>query len=276
MTEERRPLRDWWTTVGGVPICTRIGLPPPTPTAPALVLVHGYGVSSRYMVPTAERLASTCAVYAPDLPGSGRSGNPRRALTLPELADALAAWMDALEVDRAAFLGNSMGCQTIVELALRHPRRIDRAVLVAPVIDPRARTALQQGWRLFQDMFRERPSETLITLRDYRRFGVRRGWRTYRAMMREPMEAKLPLVTIPTLVVRGERDPIVPQRWAEEVARLLPRGQLVVIPGAAHAVNYDAPAALTRVVLPFLLEGPHSTTNRVSRPLHDQSNLEPP
>lgn len=268
MDDRRQPLRDWWTIVAGMPIFTRIGPSPASPAAPSVVLVHGYGVSSRYLVPTGEHLAPGCAVYAPDLPGSGRSADPSRALTLAELADFLARWMDALDLERAAFLGNSMGCQIIVEFALRHPARIDRAVLVCPTIDPRGRTTRQQAWRLVQDLFRERPAATLITIQDYRRFGMRRGWRTYRAMMRDPIEQKLSRVHVPTLVVRGGRDPIVPQRWAEEVARLLPRGRLVVIPGAAHVVNYDAPAALARVVLPFLSERNAAATNGADRP-HD-------
>lgn len=53
------------------------------------------------------------------------------------------------------------------------------------------------------------------------------------------------------LVVRGGRDFIVPQRWAEEAAALLPRGELVVIPGAPHVVNYTAPEPFSRIVAEF-------------------------
>jgi 2-hydroxy-6-oxonona-2,4-dienedioate hydrolase len=65
---------------------------------PVVFLIHGLIVSSRYMVPTAERLAPFCRVYAPDLPGYGKSYKPGKVLTLSELADALADWMDALEM----------------------------------------------------------------------------------------------------------------------------------------------------------------------------------
>ena len=63
---------------------------------------------------------------------------------------------------------------------------------------------------------------------------------------------------MPTLVVRGSRDQIVPQRWAEEAARLLPMGRLVVIPGAAHTANYSAPMELAHVTRAFLSEGRHA------------------
>ena len=62
---------------------------------------------------------------------------------------------------------------------------------------------------------------------------------------------------VPTLVVRGSRDPIVPQRWAKEVAELLPMGQLSVIPGAAHAANYGWAAEFARIILKFLDDGGH-------------------
>lgn len=68
---------------------------------PAVILVHGLVISSRYMVPTAERLAPWCRVFAVDLPGYGKSEKPHRILSLSELADALADWMDQEKVPSA-------------------------------------------------------------------------------------------------------------------------------------------------------------------------------
>jgi pimeloyl-ACP methyl ester carboxylesterase len=68
---------------------------------------------------TLRRLAPAFRVWAPDLPGFGDSDRPRRALDLAELADALAGWMDAVDLPRAALLGNSLGCQVIGHLANR-------------------------------------------------------------------------------------------------------------------------------------------------------------
>ncbi len=247
-------LVDRWTTVGAWRLYARVSAAPAPGGAPPVVLVHGLGVSSRYMVPLARRLAPDYPVYAPDLPGFGRSDKPARALALPALADALAAWLAAAGLERPVLLGNSLGCQVIVQCALRHPGRLARAILVGPTLDPRARTVRQQGWRLLVDAFREAPSEPLIAIRDYWRAGPRRVWATLRGALRVPVEEHLRRVAVPTLVVRGGRDPIVPQRWAEEVARLLPCGRLVVVPGAPHAVNYSAPEALARAIRPFLDE----------------------
>jgi pimeloyl-ACP methyl ester carboxylesterase len=61
-------------------------------------------------------------------------------------------------------------------------------------------------------------------------------------------------ITQPALVIRGSKDPIVPQDWAEEVTRRLPRGRLLVIPGGAHTMVTVAALELARVARPFLLE----------------------
>lgn len=238
--------------VGPWLIHTRFSTTAPEADAPPLVLVHGLVVSSAYMVPTAVRLAGAFRVFAPDLPGFGKSSDPRSALPIPALADALLAWMDALALPEAVLVGNSMGCQVAVDLAVRHPERVRGLVLSSPSMDPRARVAPLQMARLALDAPRERPSLIPLFLGDVLAAGLRRGWRTFRYALEDPVAAKLPRVQAPTLVVRGGRDPVVPQRWAEEAAALLPRGRLAVIPDAPHAVNYSAPDALARLVRDFV------------------------
>lgn len=238
--------------VGGRPMHARVALDLAPAGAPEVVLVHGLVVSSRYMVPTAARLAPDCRVYAPDLPGFGRSAAPPHALDIPGLADALAGWMRALGLGRVALVGNSLGCQVIVELALRYPEHVERLVLTGPTMDRRGRTVLEQARRLLLDVPRERLSLLAPWMRDYFSAGARRTLRTFWYGLTDPVEAKLPRVQVPALVVRGERDPIVPQAWAEEVARLLPMGRLVVIQSAGHNPMWDCPAAFNRVVLDFL------------------------
>jgi 2-hydroxy-6-oxonona-2,4-dienedioate hydrolase len=226
--------------------------PVPPGRAP-VVLVHGLGVSGRYMVPIARHLGTDLRVLAPDLPGFGRSDKPERALTIRELADALAAWMDAAGLARAALVGNSLGCEVLVELALRHPARVERLVLQGPTPDPAARTAARQVWRYMATGLYERSPLGWVSVSDYALCGPRRFARTMRHMLEDRVEEKLPLVGAPALVVRGSEDRIVSQRWAEEAARLLPRGGLAVIPGAGHAINFSHPRELRRAVLPFLL-----------------------
>jgi pimeloyl-ACP methyl ester carboxylesterase len=219
---------------------------------PPVVLVHGLCVSSRYMMPTAVRLAPHYRVYAPDLPGFGRSEAPRGVPGIQGLAAALLAWMDAMDVERPVLVGNSLGCQIAIHLAADHPGRVDRLVLAGPTVDATARTLVRQAGRLALDMFRERPSLLLVQLRDLVAAGPSRVLRTFLRALADPLEARLPEVAAPALVVCGGKDPITPPRWAAEVARLLPRGRLAVLPGAPHAVNYSAPGAFVRLIREWL------------------------
>jgi 2-hydroxy-6-oxonona-2,4-dienedioate hydrolase len=240
--------------VGGLRVHALAAGGPPPKRSTAVVLVHGLVVSSRYMVPTAERLAVHHRVYAPDLPGFGKSEKPPHALDVSGLSDALAAWMEAAGLKRAALVGNSMGCQIIADLAARRPERVERAVLQGPTMDPYARTILRQAGRFLLDTPREPPSLLPIELLDYLSAGTRRAWRTFRYALDDRIEDKLPKVRVPTLVVRGSQDPIVPQSWAEEVSGLLPMGRLVVIPDASHTLNYGRAPELARAVTDFLDE----------------------
>ena len=221
--------------------------------APVVVLVHGIGVSSRYLLPTAARLVPHCSVYLPDLPGFGRSERLRRRPTVQRLARALDAWLEVSGVDRPdLLLANSFGCQLLVDLAVRRPERVARLVLVGPTIDRHARTYLRQLARLALDLPREPPALLALQAVDYALFVAKSGVSGFAEMLRDRMELKLPYVQAPTLVVRGARDPIVSRRWAEEVAATLPAGRLEEVPGVAHAVNYSAPDALARLTLSFM------------------------
>lgn len=230
----------------------RASVNPSNKHLPPIILVHGLGVSSRYMMPTALKLAPHRTIYAPDLPGFGRSRRPKRALNLTEMSDVLARWMELLAVERAVLVANSIGCQIIVDLARRCPEMVERLVLVSPTVDREARTAFRSFMRLLLDVPRERLSLGFIALLDYLRAGFGRTALTFGYAIQDELEERLPHVRQPTLVVRGQHDPVVPLRWAEEVKQRLPTSQLVVIKGAAHAVNHNSPDELAQAVLEFL------------------------
>jgi 2-hydroxy-6-oxonona-2,4-dienedioate hydrolase len=231
---------------------TRISTDPLPADASAVVLVHGLSVSSGYMVPTAVRLAAHYHVYVPDLPGFGRSSKPRQIFNVAELADVLADWMNRIGLRSATFLGNSMGCQTIVNLALRHPELVERAVLVSPTMDPDALTIHQEAWRLLRDAKYEPFHFLPVMAREYLIAGVRRTICTLRYAFEDPMQENLKRVQVPVLLVRGSEDPIVPQDWVEQVDKLLPKSRLVVIQKAGHAVNFNSPDELVQHVCDFI------------------------
>jgi pimeloyl-ACP methyl ester carboxylesterase len=247
-----------WLDAGGTRLHVRASAPGSGPTAGRLplVMIHGLGVSGRTLLPLARRLASERAVLVPDLPGFGRSPAPRpprpRALDVSGLAAAVAAAMSAAGCARAAILGHSLGGQVAVELADRFPQRVARLVLVAPTVDRAARTAGREILHLLADSYREPPSLIALAAWDYLAAGPRRIWATLRFALADAIEIKLPWIEAPALVVRGGRDPLVSQRWAEEVARRLPAGELATLARAAHAAPYSAPRELAALVGRFL------------------------
>ncbi|MCW8087418.1 alpha/beta fold hydrolase [Sabulicella glaciei] len=218
-----------------------------------VVLVHGLGMSSRYMAPLARCLARDAFVLAPDLPGFGLSDDPPRALTVPGMADALAAWMDEAGLSRAALVANSLGCEVVVELAMQRPDLVARAVLQGPTPDREHASAIRQLAMFFLTSLFENPGIIWVALTDYLRAGVRRYVQTFRHMHGYSLSAKLPYVAAPALIVRGARDYLVPQGWVERMVRLMPNASLVVMPSVAHGMNYSHPAELRAAILPFLL-----------------------
>jgi pimeloyl-ACP methyl ester carboxylesterase len=241
-----------YTPVDGHIIFSRQSSDAATSGRPAVVLVHGLGTSSLYMAPTAVRLAEDFRVYALDLPGFGHSSKPPRALDLPAQAAVLANWMSAMGLHRAPMVGNSFGCQVIAAFGLRYPDRLERGVLQGPTIDRHARTAIQQFGRFALDLPQERVPEYFINAHDYWRTGLHRGWETFQIALKDRIEDKVPRLEMPVLVVRGQRDPIVSQRWVEELTGLLPNGRLVITRGA-HTPNFSEPEAFSGVVRAFVL-----------------------
>lgn len=238
-----------WTRVGTARMHARSG---GTRPGPRVVLVHGLAVSHRYLMPTAALLARRHPVAVPDLPGFGLSDEPGSVLDTRALADALGAWLAATGTGPVILLGNSYGCQVIVDLVARRPETATALVLTGPTTDPAARSAARQVLRWLRDVPLEDPMQAPLLLRDARDAGLSRLVGTLRHAVRDRIEEKLPAIAVPTLVVRGGIEPIAPQRWVEQATALLPRGELVVLPGAPHNTPYSAAAGLTGVVEAFL------------------------
>jgi pimeloyl-ACP methyl ester carboxylesterase len=252
MAQDVGALRHTWTAVQGIKIHSLVSSDPASSDTPVIVLVHGSGLSGRYMIPTAQELTADCRVYVPDLPGFGDSDKPAKIFDVPELADWLVAWMPAIGLERAAFLGNSFGCQVIADLAARYPERVNAAVLQGPTTPPEERSWFWQFIRWRQNQRYNPSSLGSVTNEDYKKCGLRRMYRSFQSQLSDRIEEKAPHIQAPLLVIRGANDPIANQRWCEEIARLCPRGSLIVIPEVAHTLCYTAPARLAHVSRSFL------------------------
>jgi pimeloyl-ACP methyl ester carboxylesterase len=239
------PLQPGWVLVDGLPVFHRAG-GPPDGAGEAVVHVHGFGMSGTYMEPTAALLAAHRRTFVPDLPGAGLSIRPPIGLDIEGMSSALMRYCDALGLDRIALVGNSLGCAVIVDVASRWPDRLASAVLVSPAGGPANRPVWRAAGQMALDASREPPAMVAIATRDYLRFGMRRSLALLRAMTAYPTLERLRDLAAPTLVVVGQRDPLV-RRDRVGVFAGLPHVDVVVVPGA-HALNYTAPAVVARLV----------------------------
>jgi pimeloyl-ACP methyl ester carboxylesterase len=253
------PLRSVWDEVDGVAIHARVSTRQLPEHRTPIVFVPGLGASTRYMEPTMALLAREHPVAGLDLPGFGRSGSPAHTFSLAELAQTLDRWLAVRGLPAAVLVGNSFGCQVIVECMMRDPRRAVGLVLNAPTMDPAHRTPFGQFIRVIADIPREPVSLALHVARDYLRAGPIRLLKTLRTALADRVEEKLPRIAVPAKVICGARDPVVTVEWADQVARLIgravpgaPGAKLVVIDDAAHALPYDDPETFAALILDLL------------------------
>lgn len=219
-----------------------------------LVLVHGLGVSADYWFRNGPLLAAAgLRVLAPDLPGFGRTAGPDGGLAVPAQAEALRRWSEAMELGPAVYVGHSLSCQTVLELAVHAPERVRGLVLQAPTGAPRRPRLLRQALGFLRDIPREDPRLIPPVAQAYLRAGPLRVFRTWhRGTEHDPLPL-LPRVRAPSLVVVGEHDPVVPRDFAETMASGLPgSGRVAWIPDAAHAAHFGNPRAFNLVVAEFV------------------------
>ena len=245
-------LDDRWALVRGRPVFYRESTP--APDARVILHLHGFAISGRYMVPTAELLADEFRTIVPDLPGFGRSIDPDHPLTIPELADSAAGLLDELGIERATVLGNSLGCAVLASFANRHPDRIDRAIMVSPAGGKHSQPLLRAVVQLARDVPREPLSMATVAGPDYLRFGVLPTFALFREMTRFPALARLLEIRARTLVVVGSRDPLMPpvDRFRKGAALMRADATVVFIKDAAHAVNFSHPRELAAIVRQFM------------------------
>lgn len=218
---------------------------------PQFVMVHGLGVSSRYFEPLAAELADAGTVWLVDLPGYGRSPKPDRDVTVAEHAGVLGATLDAAGIAEPVLIGHSWGTQVVTALAAQRPALSGRLVLLSPTVNPARRSAWKQFSNLLEDFWREPPRADAFGLYSYFLTG-RVGYYLAQVplMIDDAIEERLVTIAAPTLVVVGERDPIVPLAWAHQAASLLSKGTLAVVAGA-HVIMFTAPRELARLIREF-------------------------
>ena len=229
-----------------------------------VVLVHGIGMSHRYMRRLHEALRLQATVVSVDMPGHGGVRRPDGDATVADMALALAEAVPAVPGVTTVWVGHSMGAQWVTELVgSSHPGRragrpADGIVLIGPVADARRRSPLAHAARLGSDMLRESPLANAIVLGDYVRCGIPWYVAQLRHMLVYPIEARLSAVPVPVLVLRGSRDPIAVTEWCRLLADRAPDGRLIEIGSHAHMVQHGAARAVADCIVEFARDAARS------------------
>lgn len=220
---------------------------------PLLLLVHGIGVSSEYFHPLMNQLARRGAnVVALDLPGYGEAETPPQELSVGELADIVNEFVKQQGVQECVLVGHSMGTQIVTEAAIRWPQPYTKLILMSPTINKHERTLVQQALRLLQDMLREPPRNNLVVMKGYIRMGMVRYLKTSESMFSDALEKDVAKVTVPLLLLTGERDPIATREWARLLQEAARHDRHVEIAGGAHNFQFSHPKETAEACLDFL------------------------
>jgi pimeloyl-ACP methyl ester carboxylesterase len=254
---------------------------------PLLVLIHGIAGSSDTWDDVIEELAERYTVVAPDLLGHGASAKPRGDYSLGAYASGLRDLLTALGHDKGTIVGHSLGGGVAMQMAYQFPERCERLVLVSSgglgrevhfllraaalpgsefvlpllaasrVINAgaaaggflrrlgmRAGPDIEEMWRSFSSLGDVGAREAFIhTLRGVIDPGGQRVAATDRLYLAERM---------PTMMMWGERDPIIPVRHGRATHEAIPGSRFEVFPDAGHFPHRDEPRRFVKTLSHFI------------------------
>ena len=218
---------------------------------PPLLMVHGYNGSCDYWYPHAlPGLAAERRVIAFDLPGNGWSGAWER-YSLEAYAGFIPDFMDVLGIAQADLLGHSMGGLVAMAAVAAYPHRFRKLVLVDSAGARSLRFDVRTSMRMLTDssLWQVRLYPTFLRVA-FRGRAVGHGMSILRArsMARDSLSA----LALPTLVIWGRRDRLIPPDHGSLIAKHIPGARHVVISGAGHMPFYEKPAEFNKHVLEFL------------------------
>ena len=222
--------------------------------AATVVLIHGIGMSHRYLSRLHDHLAADGPVVSIDLPGYAGLPKPGRDVGVEAMAHALSQVIESLEVGAVVLVGQSMGTQWVTDVAVQSPEVVSHLVLIGPVADEDHRTVMAQMRALTVDSLREPIDVNAIVFTDYLRCGVPWYLAQLRHMIAYRPEERLPLVPAPVLIIRGGRDPIAGLEWCRQLRDLASAATLVLIPGRAHNAQHSSPAAVASAIRAHIRE----------------------
>jgi 3-oxoadipate enol-lactonase len=244
---------------------------------PAVVLIQGLGLSSRFWFDVPERLATgpdPWRVLVPDHRGVGRSARPIGPYFMRTLADDVAAVLDHAGVERAYVAGISLGGMIAQHVALRHPSRVAGLVLLSTTAGfpyvrlPRLRAlasflSLPLTGRLRRRELDRSFARLLLSRKDLHRAGeLLAGWPDalqtdptslrvfaahFAAVLGHSTGWRLRRIACPTVIVTGDDDVLLPHHNSRLLAKLLPGAHLEIVSGG-HIVPANDPECVRRAL----------------------------
>jgi 3-oxoadipate enol-lactonase len=259
-------------TVNGIDLACQVDGPD---EAPVVVLAHTLATSRAMWRRQIPHLAQRHRVVSCDMRGHGESAAPDYPYSLEMLSEDVIGVLDSLRVERpAVFLGISIGGMVGQALALRHPHRF-RAIILANTVsrtppegqamwDQRIEAIRQDGVesqvqptleRWLSAEFRARDPETTRWVAGMIRATPAVGMiGCARAIQKLDYTDQLARITLPTLVIAGEKDPGAPVAAAQAIHERIKGSRLAVIPNCLHQTPIEAPDQFNRIVDAFLAD----------------------
>ncbi len=230
----------------------------------AVVLLHGLMGEMDHWMPVLKRLEGVCRAMAPSLPILDAA---LPEVSIAELARHVVRLLDALEIERAVIGGNSLGGHVALTLALGRPERVSGLILTGSsgLFErgftrnvPHAPTSEYVRVKM-EEIFYDPGLVTPAWLEAVHRVVTTRTTAVRvlqfaRAAKRDSLEARLPQVAVPTLLIWGKEDRITPTEVAERFRALIPDAELVYVTNCGHAPMLEHPSAFGEVVLQWLRE----------------------
>jgi pimeloyl-ACP methyl ester carboxylesterase len=235
-------------------------------SGPAVLLLHGWGVSSALFQPTMAQLKHAFTLIAPDFPGFGATPPPPIPWSVNDYAVWIINLLDSLNIDRAHVIGHSHGGRVAIKLASQWPERVDKLILADSAgIRPKRTLKYWVQVRAFKSLrWLSHASLVPAPLRNWASTRVaRRGSPDYQQaagtvraslvrVVNEDLRDLLPRIQAPTLLVWGENDTDTPLTDGQLMEKLIPDAGLVVLKGAGHYAYVEQSAYFCRVVETFL------------------------
>jgi pimeloyl-ACP methyl ester carboxylesterase len=235
---------------------------------PPIILLHGAGGDHLYW-PTHVRRLPGYRVYAPDLPGHGKSEGSGMQ-TIEAYSQAILTWMQLIGLPSAIIVGHSMGSAISLSLALEHPEHVLGLVLIGGGSRLRVNPSLIEG-TASQTTYLS-AIDTIIKLsfsaqapEELTQLAARRMAETRFSVLHSDLLAcdhfdvteRIEFIQHPTLVMVGEEDRMTPIRRADYLACKIPNAELEIIPRAGHMVMLEQPQAVAKFLLDFVNQLPY-------------------